>query len=129
MPDYGALTGALMLGQQLESYRWEDHFKDVRATNQLIADYNVLRQQQIGLMQQYNKLVEGYNKLHRSALESEAERKESASLVREMTEKNAQLVRERDKLQLDLASVKTELALLRSIDRKQNPEVYRFRED
>jgi len=129
MPEYGALTGALMLGQQLESYRWEDHFKDMRATNQLIADYNVLRQQQIELVQRYNKLVEGYNKLHHLALESEAEKKKTASLVSQVTEENNQLVTERDKLQLDLASVKTELALLRSIDRKQNPEVYRFRED
>ena len=129
MPDYGALTGALMLGQQLESYRWEDQFKDVRATNQLIADYNVLRQQQIELIQQYNKLVEGYNKLHHLSLDSEEKIKKNTSRIRQVTAENDQLVTERDKLQLDLASVKTELALLRSIDRKQNPEVYRFRED
>jgi hypothetical protein len=129
MPDNGALTGALMLGQQLERYRWEDQFTSVRATNQLIADYNLLGKQHTELMQQHNKLVEGYNKLHGLALESEAERKRSASLVKELTEENRRRAAAFEMLQLDLERVTNELKLLRTRDRQQNPDFYRFSDD
>jgi len=129
MPDYGALTGALMLGQQLESYRWEDYFKDMRATNQLIADYNVLRQQHGELVRRYNTLAEDFNKLYRLALESEAEGKKSASLVKELTEENRCRTAAFEKLQFDLERVTNELRLLRTRDRQQNPDFYRFSDD
>jgi len=124
-----SLAGAMLISQQLSFYRSADRWRDNRAASLLAADYTLIHQQHGELVRRYNALVEDFNKLYRLALESEAERKKNASLVSQVTEENNQLVREKDKLQLDLASVKTELALLRSIDRKQNPEVYRFRED
>ncbi len=124
-----SFAGAMLISQQLSFYRWADRWRDNRGASLLAADYGLICQQHGELVGRYNTLVEDFNKLYRLALESEAERKKNANLVSQVMEENSQLVTEREKLQLDLVSVKTELALLRSIDRKQNPEVYRFREE
>ena len=124
-----SFAGAMLISQQLSFYRSADRWRDNREASLLAADYALIRQQHGELVRRYNTLVENFNKLYRLALESEAERKESASLVREVTEENTQLVRERDKLQLDFVNMENRLKLLRTRDRQQNPELYRFSDD
>jgi len=63
------------------------------------------------------------------ALESEAEGKRSASLVKELTEENRWRAASFEKLQFDLERVTNELRLLRTRDRQQNPDFYRFSDD
>ena len=124
-----SFAGAMLISQQLSFYRSADRWRDNREASLLAADNALIRQQHGELVRRYNTLAEDFNKLYRLALESEAERKESASLVREVTEENTQLVRERDKLQLDLVNMQNRLMLLRARDRQQNPELYRFSDD
>lgn len=124
-----SFSGAMLISQQLSFYRWADRWRDNRAASLLAADYTLIHQQHGELAQRYNALAEDFNKLYRLASESEAERKESASLLKEVTEEKDQLVRERDKLQLDFASIENRLKLLRTRDRQQNPDLYRFSDD
>ncbi len=124
-----SFAGAMLISQQLSFYRSVDRWRDNREASLLAADYALIRQQHGELVRRYNKLAEDFNKLYRLALESEAEGKKSASLVKELMEKNSQHAADFEKMQLDYIDAVTALALLRKRDRRQNPELYRFSDD
>lgn len=124
-----SFAGAMLISQQLSFYRSADRWRDNRAASLLVADYTLIHQQHGELVRRYNALVEDFNKLYRLASESEAERKESASLLKEVTEEKEELARERDTLRLDFANIENRLKLLRTRDRQQNPDLYRFSDD
>ena len=124
-----SFAGAMLISQQLSFYRSADRWRDNREASLLAADYALIRQQYGELVQRHNKLVEDFNKLYRLALESEAEGKKSASLVKELMEKNSQHAADFEKMQLDYIDAVTALALMRKRDRRQNPDLYRFSDD
>jgi len=124
-----SFAGAMLISQQLSFYRWADRWRDNREASLLAADYALIRQQHGELVRRYNTLAEDFNKLYRLALESEAEGKKSASLVKELTEENRCRTAAFEKLQFDLERVTNELRLLRTRDRQQNPDFYRFSDD
>jgi len=124
-----SLAGAMLISQQLSLYRWADRWHDNRAASLLAADYALIHQQHGKLVGRFNTLVQDFNKLYRLALESEAERKRSASLAKELAEENTRRAAAFEMLQLDLERVTNELKLLRTRDRQQNPDFYRFSDD
>ena len=62
MYDLGGLAGAQMIGTQLEIYRWEDHFRRMRETDQF-SELQFRRLSEADLRRRYNGLVCDYNKL------------------------------------------------------------------
>jgi len=79
MSDDGALSGAMMLSQQLEMYRWIDALNRARSDNGLTIDNALLRHDAEQLVARYNQLVAEFNDLLRRAMEvaREANRKDA----------------------------------------------------
>ena len=79
MSDDGALSGAMMLSQQLEMYRWIDALDRARSDNELAVDNALLRRDAEQLVARYNQLVAELNDLLQRATEvaKEADRKDS----------------------------------------------------
>jgi hypothetical protein len=79
MSDDGALSGAMMLSQQLEMYRWIDALDRARSDNGLAVDNALLRHDAEQLVARYNQLVAEFNDLLRRATEvaREANRKDA----------------------------------------------------
>jgi chromosome segregation ATPase len=79
MSDDGALSGAMMLSQQLEMYRWIDALDRARSDNGLTIDSALLRHDAEQLVARYNQLVAEFNDLLRRAMEvaREANRKDA----------------------------------------------------
>ena len=79
MSDDGALSGAMMLSQQLEMYRWIDTLDRARSDNELAVDNALLRRDAEQLVARYNQLVAEFNDLLQRATEvaKEADRKDS----------------------------------------------------
>ena len=69
MSDDGALSGAMMLSQQLEMYRWIDALDRARSDNGLAIDNALLRHDAEQLVARYNQLVAEFNDLLRRATE------------------------------------------------------------
>jgi chromosome segregation ATPase len=90
MSDDGALSGAMMLSQQLEIYRWIDTLDRARSDNELAIDNALLRRDAGQVVARYNQLVAEFNDLLRRATEvaKDSERKDSiiAELQREAEE-------------------------------------------
>jgi hypothetical protein len=79
MSDDGALSGAMMLSQQLEMYRWMDTLERARNNNELAIDNALLRRDSEQIVASYNQLGAEFNDLLRRATEvaKEADRKDS----------------------------------------------------
>jgi hypothetical protein len=79
MSDDGALSGAIMLSQQPEMYRWVDTLERAQSGNELAMDNALLRRAAEQIVAQYNQLVAEFNELLRRATEAtkEAERKDA----------------------------------------------------
>jgi hypothetical protein len=79
MSDDGALSGAMMLSQQLEMYRWIDTLERARSGNELAMDNALLRRDAEQIVAQYDQLVAEFNDLLRRAKEAakEADRKDA----------------------------------------------------
>jgi hypothetical protein len=79
MSDDGALSGAMMLSQQLEMYRWIDTLDRARSDNGLAIDNALLRRDGEQLVARYNQLVAECNDLLRRGTEAarEANRKDA----------------------------------------------------
>ena len=69
MSDDGALSGAMMLSQQLEMYRWFDALDRARSDNGLAIDDALLRHDAEQLVARYNQLIAEFNDLLRRATE------------------------------------------------------------
>ena len=69
MSDDGALSGAMMLSQQLEMYRWIDALDRARSDNGLAIDNALLRHDAEQLVARYNQLIAEFNDLLRRATE------------------------------------------------------------
>ena len=69
MSDDGALSGAIMLSQQLEMYRWIDTLDRARGDNELTVDNALLRRDLEQIAGRYNQLVAEFNDLLRRATE------------------------------------------------------------
>jgi hypothetical protein len=122
MSDFGGLGGALLISQQLEAYRWEDHFRRARADNALAAN-------DAGWRNQYNDLVNRYNALLRDAnrladVQDRALAGKDGDIA-ELKATNAALVAQTERLTVELASAKATVRLLRGSLRELRPETYR----
>jgi chromosome segregation ATPase len=67
MSDNGALSGAMMLSQQLRMYRWMDTLERARNDNELATDNALLRRDAEQVVACYNQLVAEFNELLRRA--------------------------------------------------------------
>ena len=131
MSDDGALSGAMMLSQQLEMYRWMDTLERARNNNELAIDNALLCQDAEQILACYNQLVAEFNNLLRRATEvaTEADRKDSviAELQHEAAElrsAKAVLETECEHLRGDNYDKATEIHLLRDIVRQDHPDRY-----
>jgi hypothetical protein len=89
MSDDGAFSGAMMLSQQLEMYRWMDTLERAQNNNELAIDNALLRRDAEQTVARYNQLVAEFNDLLRRATEvaKEADRKDSViAELRQQTE-------------------------------------------
>jgi chromosome segregation ATPase len=67
MSDNVALSGAMMLSQQLRMYRWMDTLERARNNNELATDNALLRRDAEQVVAKYNQLVAEFNELLRRA--------------------------------------------------------------
>ena len=79
MSDDGALSGAMLLSQQLEMYRWIDTLERARSGNELATNNALLRHDAEQIVAQYNQIVAEFNDLLRRAKEAakESDRKDA----------------------------------------------------
>ena len=131
MSDDGALSGAMMLSQQLEMYRWMDTLERARNNNELAIDNGLLRRDAEQIVGRYNLLVAEFNDLLRRATEvaKEADRKDSIilGLQREAEAlRNAKTVLEAEceRLRQENKATWSEVQLLRNIVRQDHPDMY-----
>ena len=131
MSDDAALSGAMMLSQQLEMYRWMDTLERARNNNELAIDNGLLRRDAEQIVGRYNLLVAEFNDLLRRATEvaKEADRKDSIilGLQREAEAlRNAKtaLEAECERLRQENKTTWSEVQLLRNIVRQDHPDMY-----
>jgi len=131
MSDDGALSGAMMLSQQLEMYRWIDTLDRARSDNELALDNALLRRDAEQIVARYNQLVAEFNDLLRRATEvaKDSDRKDSiiAELQREAEAlRNAKTVLEAEceRLGQENKAARGEVQLLRNIVRQDHPDMY-----
>jgi uncharacterized protein YlxW (UPF0749 family) len=87
MFDTGAFSGALMISQQLEMYRWADHFQQMREQDGLAAQNAALRNELARLGAAYNELGRNFKHFANAALQMEKQTGERiAQLERELSE-------------------------------------------
>jgi len=99
-----------MLSQQLEMYRWEDHFRRAREGNALAANDGAWRNQYNNLVDRYNRLLRDANRLadvQDRALNAQERR------IAELTAANTSLETEVERLRLEVITVRNLLALER----------------
>jgi len=131
MSDDAALSGAMMLSQQLEMYRWMDTLERARNNNELAIDNGLLRRDAEQIVGRDNLLVAEFNDLLRRATEvaKEADRKDSIilGLQREAEAlRNAKtaLEAECERLRQENKATWSEVQLLRNIVRQDHPDMY-----
>lgn len=131
MSDDGALSGAMMLSQQLEMYRWADTLDRARSDNELTVDNALLRRDVEQIVARYNQMVAEFNDLLRRATEvaKDSDRKNStiAELKREAEAlRNAKTVLEAEceRLRQENKATWGEVQLLRNIVRQDHPDMY-----
>ena len=130
MSDDAALSGAMVLSQQLEMYRWMDTLERARNNNELAIDNGLLRRDAEQIVGRYNLLVAEFNDLLRRATEvaKEADRKDSIilGLQREAEAlRNAKtaLEAECERLRQENKTTWSEVQLLRNIVRQDHPDM------
>jgi hypothetical protein len=131
MSDDGALSGAMMLSQQLEMYRWIDTLDRARSDNELTVDNALLRRDVEQIVGRYNHLVAEFNDLLRRATEvaKSSDRKDSviAELQREaegLRNGKTVLEAECERLRQENKATWGEVQLLRNIVRQDHPDMY-----
>ena len=131
MSDDGALSGAIMLSQQLEMYRWIDTLDRARSGNELTVDNALLRRDVEQIAGRYNTLVAEFNDLLRRATEvaKDSDRKDSviAELKREaeaLRSAKTILEAECERLRQENKATWGEVQLLRNIVRQDHPDMY-----
>jgi hypothetical protein len=131
MSDDGAHSGAMMLSQQLEMYRWMDTLERARNNNELIIDNVLLRRDAEQTVARYNQLVAEFNELLRRATElaKEVDLKESiiAELrhqAEELRSAKAALEAECERLRQENEVQAIDIRLLRNIARRDHPDLY-----
>ena len=83
----GDMSGAMMLSNQLEIYRWEDHFRRMREQDGLAAQNDALRNELARLGAAYNELAGNFKHFANAALQMEKQTGERiAQLEREVSE-------------------------------------------
>ena len=122
MSDFGGLGGAFMLGQQLETYRWEDHFRRAREGNALSANDAAWRNHYNNLQNQYNRLLHDANRL--ADIQDRALNGKDAQIAELKAANDAQR-NQIERLAVELADARADVNLLKLIYRESNPEVYR----
>lgn len=124
MSDYGALSGAMMLSEQLAMYRTMDALDRARDNNELAIDNALLRRDAEQIVSRYNQLVAEFNDLLRRATEvaKEADRKDA--VIAELRRANTALESECDRLRRENKTKATEIELLRNIVRRDHPDMY-----
>jgi predicted nuclease with TOPRIM domain len=131
MSDDGAFSGAMMLSQQLEMYRWIDTLDRAWSDNELTVDNALLRRDLEQIVGRYNQLVAEFNDLLRRVTEvaKDSDRKDSviAELQREAEAlRNAKTVLEAEceRLRQENKATWGEVQLLRNIVRQDHPDMY-----
>ena len=116
------LGGALMISQQLEMYRWEDHFRRMRENNAQAANDAAWRNQYNDLVNRYNRLLQDANRL---ADVQDRALNGQAGEIAELKATKAMMAAQIEKLALELADAKATVRLLRGSLRELRPETYR----
>ena len=131
MSDDAALSGAMMLSQQLEMYRWMDTLERARNNNELAIDNGLLRRDAEQIVGRYNLLVAEFNDLLRRATEvaKEADRKDSIILglqreAKALRNAKTALEAECERLRQENKATWSEVQLLRNIVRQDHPDMY-----
>jgi hypothetical protein len=121
MSDFGGLGGALMLGQQLEIYRWEDHRRRAREGNALASNDAAWRNQYGNLVSQYNRLL---NDASRLADVHDRERALKDAQIAELVAANKSHESKAEATAVDLAYAKATVKLLRGLVKELRPDLY-----
>ena len=121
MSDLGGLGGAFMLGQQLELYRWEDHFRRAREGNALASNDAAWRNQYNDLVNRYNRLLQDANRLadvQDRTINSQAEQ------IAELTSENRTAAAQVQQLRQEVQIVRGVLDVERAMYREKHPEEF-----
>jgi len=87
MLSVGGLAGANMIAEQLEIYRWGDHFRRMREQGGLSAQNDALRNELARLGAAYNELARNFKHFASAALQMETQTGERiAQLESEVSE-------------------------------------------
>jgi len=131
MSDPGALSGAMMLSQQLSMYRWMDTIERAWSDNELGVDNALLRRDAAEIVTRYNQLVTDFNNLRRHAIEAAREADRRGSAIAELQHEAEALRREKDSLEAECVRLRQEsnekgieITFLRHILRQEHPDRY-----
>ena len=111
MSSFG-LGGALLISQQLESYRWEDHFRRQRGESALAQNDAAWRSQCDNLVRQYNQLLMDANAYANTADQH----------IAWQAKQIADLQAENEALRLRAEAAEGDLAILDVFVRETRPE-------
>ena len=92
--------------------------------HELAADNAFLQQEGDRLASRYNELAERYNRLLRQAKDVERDFNERTATIARLEAEKATDAAEIEQLKVRLQIVTTEAAMLRKMDKEQNPDAY-----
>jgi len=125
------LSGAIMLSQQLEMYRWEDTLNRARYNDELAVDNALLRREAETLVERYNQLVAQANELYRRATEVAHDGARKDTLIAQLEHRaeelgraNASLEAECERLRQENRTKEGEIRLLYGLVRQYNPDFH-----
>jgi len=131
MSDDGALSGAMMLSQQLRMYRWADTLDRARYNDELAVDNALLRREAEALVARYNQFVAQANELYRRATEVAQNDARKDTLIAQLEHRaeelgraNASLEVECEQLRQENRTKEGEIRLLYGLVRQSNPDFY-----
>ena len=91
MSDDAALSGAMMLSQQLRMYRWMDTLERAQDNNGLATDNALLRRDAEQVVASYNQLVAEFNELLLRATQVAQDSDRKDSVIAELQQEAEQL--------------------------------------
>ena len=121
MSDFGGLGDSWLLSEQLAMYRTLDSMERNRSDRTLTADLLLAKQRAAQMVDRYNQLVRDHNTLVGKARQ---DHEQQAATIAAAKKANQDLQAECERLRLKLLDVTSELALLRAIDKQNNPDAY-----
>ena len=124
MSDFvGSMFGAQIVADAIAHQGWANRWQD-ESKRRLADDNAILRQRDLELVDRYNQLARAYNELLQRMTALGQDYDQQAAVIARLEAGKAADAAEIERLKVRLQIVTTEAAMLRKMDKEQNPDAY-----